>query len=93
MNKPVRYGLEQARAQLPRIVAEAQTGACSVITKHGKPYAAVMPLQELERLQTQASAPTALLELRGTGQGLWGADVGQTLAELRGEWDDRAPAE
>ena len=38
------YGLEQARAQLPRIAAEAHAGHTSVITRHGEPMAAVVPV-------------------------------------------------
>lgn len=83
------YGLEQARNQLPHIVSEAHAGAYSVITKHGKPYAAVVPLQDLEKLKARQKAPSGLLALRGTGKGLWGANAGRTVAALRSEWDDR----
>jgi prevent-host-death family protein len=92
MSAPNLYGLEQARIQLPQIVSEAHAGAYSVITKHGKPYAAVVPLQELEKLQASNRPPHSLLTLRGTGKGLWGRNVGQTMAALRDEWDDRDPA-
>ena len=33
-------------------------------------------------------ASSNLLALRGTGQGLWKANAGQTVDKLRGEWDD-----
>ena len=82
---PESYGLEQARIQLPHIVAEAHAGFSSVITKHGKPYAAIVPLHGLAAAQAETGAD--LLSLRGTGRGLWGADVGQTVADLRNEWD------
>jgi len=36
---------------------------------------------------TPTPAGEGLLALRGTGRGLWGADVGQTVADLRNEWD------
>ncbi|MDD2892731.1 MAG: type II toxin-antitoxin system Phd/YefM family antitoxin [Halothiobacillaceae bacterium] len=88
MSQKIMYGIEQARAQLPRIVTEAHAGAYSVITKHGKPYAAVVPLQELEKLQAARKPRRDLLALRGTGKGLWGSDVGKTVTELRDEWDD-----
>ncbi len=88
MNQKDIYGIEQARAQLPRIVAEAHAGAYSVISKHGKPYAAVVSLQELEKLQAARKAQRGLLALRGTGRGLWGSDVGKTVTELRDEWGD-----
>jgi prevent-host-death family protein len=90
MSKPNLYGLEQARNQLPHIVAEAHAGAYSVITKHGKPCAAVVPLQELERLKAARQPQRGLLALRGSGKGLWGAPVGQAVADLRDEWDDRS---
>ena len=83
---PERYGLEQARIQLPHIVAEAHAGFSSVITKHGKPYAAIVPLHGLAAL-APAEAGADLLSLRGTGRGLWGADPGQTVANLRNEWE------
>ena len=87
MSIPSSYGLEQARIQLPHIVAEAHAGLSSVITKHGKPYAAIVPLQDLALAATQARAGESFLALRGTGRGLWGADVGQTVDDLRNEWD------
>ena len=87
MSFPSSYGLEQARIQLPHIVAEAHAGLRSVITKHGKPYAAIVPLQDLALEPTQSPAGESFLALRGTGRGLWGADVGQTVDDLRNEWD------
>ena len=87
MTMPVNpsYGLEQARIQLPSIVADAHAGIASVITRHGKPYAAVVPLRDLEKSR---ALPSGLLALRGTGRGLWGADSRQTIGELRDEWGD-----
>jgi len=84
-----RYGLEQARIQLPAIVANAHAGIHSVITKHGKPYAAVVPHQELRALQASVDRSSGILVLRGTGRGLWGTSAAQTVAELRDEWGER----
>jgi len=81
------YGLEQARIQLPAIAANAHAGVTSIITRHGKPYAAIVPVQDLEKLRSAAHAPSGLLALRGTGQGLWGTDVAKTISRLRDEWD------
>ncbi len=81
------YGLEQARIQLPSIAANAHAGVTSIITRHGKPYAAIVPVQDLQKLRSAAHAPSGLLALRGTGQGLWGADIGKTISRLRDEWD------
>lgn len=82
------YGLEQARNQLPSIVAEAHAGTSCIITKHGKPYAAIVPIEEFEKTRRAAGATSGLLALRGTGRGLWGTDVGQTITDLRNEWGD-----
>ena len=82
------YGLEQARIQLPSIVADAHAGVASVITRHGKPYAAVVPLRHLEKARAAPGTASGFLTLRGTGRGLWGRDSSQTIGELRDEWDD-----
>lgn len=83
MSADVSYGLEQARIQLPSIVANAHAGMRIVITRHGKPYAAVVPVQDLQKSHTGSDAGLGLLALRGTGRGLWGTEA---LAELRNEW-------
>ena len=80
---PERYGLEQARIQLPHIVAEAHAGFSSVITKHGKPYAAVVPVSEA---RARKRAGENFFGLRGTGKGLYG-NVARHVDALRREWD------
>lgn len=87
MSANTSYGLEQARIQLPAIIANAHAGVASIITRHGKPYAAVVPVQDFQKLHAADVTP-GLLALRGTGRGLWGSHVGQTIAELRDEWGD-----
>ena len=82
------YGLEQARIQLPSIVAKANAGVASVITRHGKPYAAIVSIQDLEKASSASSGASSVLTLRGTGRGLWGPSPGQTITELRDEWGD-----
>ena len=77
-----RYGLEQARNQLPSIAANAHAGASSIITRHGKPYAAIVPVEAMQRKTTAQG----ILALRGTGRGLWGPEVNQSIRELRDEW-------
>jgi prevent-host-death family protein len=86
---PLRYGLEQARAQLPHIASEAHAGYASVITRHGKPVAVVVPVAQWEQAQppSPSSAGPGLLALRGSGRGLWGADVAGAVADLRDEWE------
>lgn len=80
------YGLEQARAQLPRIAAEAHAGHTSVITRHGKPMAAVVPLVFLRAQQANKVRKAGILALRGTGRHLWPEGAAQAVAGIRDEW-------
>jgi prevent-host-death family protein len=75
-------GAEEARNQLPALIEAAADGRSTVITRHGRPVAAVVPIDRLEPVY-QAS----LLELRGSGHGLWGKSSTSTLRRLRSEWD------
>ena len=84
MTEATPYGLEQARAQLPHIASEAVAGSSSVITRHGKPVAVVVPVDQWQA--AQAPRRLNLLALRGTGRGLWPPGAAQLVAELRGEW-------
>lgn len=88
MSANASYGLEQARIQLPNIIANAHAGVRCIITKHGKPYAAIVPLEDVQKTRAEADLASGLLALRGTGRGLWGADVGQTVSGLRDEWGE-----
>ncbi len=75
-------GAEKARAHLPELLEEAHQGSPTIITKHGRPYAALVPL-------TQSAPPRkgpSLLDLKGSGAGLWGPDSAQAVARLRDEW-------
>ena len=76
-------GSEAARAHLPELLELAHQGSATVITKHGRPYAALVPISSLPPSPRQVS----ILALKGTGTGLWGNDSSRTLAELRNEWE------
>lgn len=86
MSETVNYGLEQARAQLPHIASEAVAGYTSVITRHGKPVAVVVPVDEWQAQQARQAHAGSILALRGTGKGLWPHGAGQAVADLRDEW-------
>ena len=86
--KPTTYGLEQARAQLPHIASDAVAGKTSVITRHGKPVAVVVPIAQWQAQQQRSRASGGILALRGAGRGLWGNDPAKAVAKLRDEWDD-----
>ena len=80
------YGLEQARAQLPHIAAEARAGHTSVITRHGEPMAAVVPISFLRKQQASRMRKGGIPALRGTGRQMWPEGAGQTVANMRDEW-------
>ena len=82
------YGLEQARAQLPLIAAEAEAGYSSEITRHGKPVAVVVPVKQWQAQQGRAVKVDGILALRGTGRGLWPQGAAKAVAQLRNEWQD-----
>jgi prevent-host-death family protein len=77
------YGAEKARAHLPELLEEAHQGSSTIITKHGRPYAALVPLTKSVPSQKGAS----LLDLKGSGAGLWGRDPAKAVARLRDEWE------
>lgn len=83
MGKTQSYGLEQARMHLPSIAANAHAGQSTIITKHGKPYAAVVPLSRLKR----PVRSRGILPMAGSCAGLWGDDPSETIRELRDEWE------
>ena len=76
-------GAEQARSHLPELLEYARQGSSTIITKHGRPYAALVPLAQ--------SAPRrkgpSLLDLKGSGAGLWGRNSARTVSRLRDEWE------
>ena len=76
------FGLEQGRKQLPELAALAHSGQGSLLTKHGKPYAAIVAPGLLLKSRRKPS----FLALRGTGKGLWGKSPAQHVARLRDEW-------
>ena len=76
-------GVEEARKIFPSLVEGARHGETTVITRHGKPYAAVGPF---DAASTPRRASEGILALRGSGRGLYG-DVAKSIDEMRREWD------
>jgi prevent-host-death family protein len=75
-------GAESARARLPELLDAARQGNSTIITKRGRPCAALVPV-------AQATPPPkgpSLLDLRGTGAGLWGKSVSGFVARMRDQW-------
>lgn len=82
MTRFTRKGAEEARNQLPDLLTAAENGRSTVITKHGRPVAAIVPMANLAGSPRQQS----LLPAKGSGCGLWGKDSGRALRDLRDEW-------
>lgn len=82
MSTGTRKGVEEARNQLPKLIEAAEAGQATVITRHGQPVAALVPLNDYGGPPRQQS----LLSVAATGRGLWGRSSGRTIARLRDEW-------
>src|SRR5690625_1229045 len=65
--EPTSRGAEHARQHLPEILAEATAGRSTIITRHGREIAAVVPVAT-----ARLPKPKPLTSLAGTGRGLWG---------------------
>ncbi len=74
-------GAEEARQNLPAILAAAAAGQTTFITRHGRQIAAVVPVASLKPV-----SPVSLLTIAGTGAGLWGKQSSKVIDELRNEW-------
>ena len=75
-------GLHVGRINLPRLASLAHAGQGSLLTKHGKPYAAIVAPEVL----LKGRRKSGFLNLRGSGVGLWGASPAQHVDALRSEW-------
>jgi prevent-host-death family protein len=77
-----RKGAEEARNQLPDLLEAAEKGRSTIITRHGRPVAALVPIAAYGAAMRQPP----LTPLKGSGRGLWGRDSARTLRKLRDEW-------
>ncbi len=83
MSRSNRKGVENARKQLPALLAEAERGRSTIVTRHGRAIAAIVPVERAGSRPRQKP----LTALAGSGKGLWGKDSARTLRKLRDEWD------
>lgn len=81
-SKETTKGAEEARQQLPAILAAAAAGRTTIITRHGRAVAAVVPAAEVRK-----NKPASLQALAGSGKGLWGKDSRKVINKLRDEWN------
>jgi prevent-host-death family protein len=75
-------GAEEARNQLPSLLEEAERGRSTIITRHGRPVAALVPIDAYATAVRQQP----LIPVAGSGRGLWGRNSAQTLRRMREEW-------
>lgn len=75
-------GVQEARQELPALVEAAHQGSGTIITKHGKPYAAIVPLNQA----TDKNRGVTAVQLRGTGKKIWKRDAAAEVSRLRDEW-------
>ena len=60
-----RKGAEEARNELPDLLAAAEKGQATIITRHGRPIAALVPISAYGSSVRQPP----LLPLKGAGRG------------------------
>ena len=76
-----RKGVEDARKELPALLAEAEKGRTTIVTRRGRSIAAIVPIG-----RAAGQRQKSLLSLAGTGKGLWGRASSKMLSRLRDEW-------
>ena len=83
MARTPRKGAEEARNQLPDLLAAAERGQSTIITRHGRAIAALVPIDAFDVSPRQKS----LLPLAGSARGDWERNSTQTIRRLRREWE------
>jgi prevent-host-death family protein len=78
----IRKGAEEARNQLSALLEAAERGESTIITRHGRPVAALVPIATCGAAVRQEP----LTPVVGSGRGLWGKDSTRTIQKLRDEW-------
>ncbi len=78
----VRKGAEEARNQLPELLDAAAKGRSTIITRHGRPVAALVPIEAYGAAVRQQP----LMPVEGSGRGLWGKSSAHAIRRLRDEW-------
>lgn len=76
-------GAEEARSQLPNLLDAAERGKTTIVTRRGRPVAAIIPAADV----AIRGAQRGFMKLRGAGKGAWGPDPRAAIAVLRSEWD------
>lgn len=69
---------EELVGRLSAVLDRAHHGDITIVTREGKPYAAVVPLELVQGLSLRMMA--------GSGKGLWGLDPAAEIARARDDW-------
>ena len=78
-------GAEEARNRLPELLDAAEKGETTIITRRDRRVAALVLVDSKVSIARQPS----LLQLEGSGKGMWGKDSTLTIRKLRDEWERR----
>ena len=76
-------GAEQARRHLAKLLDRAHRGEATIITKHGKPYAALGPLSAIP----PAASVVSVSGLRGSAKHCWRDRPDKDINAIREDWD------
>jgi len=74
-------GADEAPNQLADLLERAERGQPTIITRHGRAVAALVPIEAYDSVTRQLS----LLPVAGSGAGMWGEDSTATIRKLRDE--------
>ncbi|AZK93592.1 MULTISPECIES: type II toxin-antitoxin system Phd/YefM family antitoxin [Streptomyces] len=77
--------MRETRARLPEILNRAESGEATVITRNGRPVAAVVPLDEYSALEDAADELLAREALRHLDEPT--SSMAEVLADVFGERD------
>ena len=82
MSVDPRKSAEEVRNEFSDLLTAAENGRSTIITKHGRPVAALIPIDAYRAsLRQQPLTPVA-----GSGHGLWGKNSTRAHRNLRDEW-------
>ena len=80
--------VREAHREFSRLSDAAERGDVTVITRRGRPVAALMPIHD-QKVSVRRQLP--ITHLRGTGKGMWGKDSRRFIRKLRSVWDRSEP--
>jgi prevent-host-death family protein len=75
-------GAEEARNELRDLLTAAEKGRATIITRHGRPVTALVPIGAYGAAVRQPP----LLPLKGSGRGFWGGNSTEAIHKMRDEW-------